>query len=199
MEFELHVTVETTDIENFKKDCLQLGVKPIVIETQRDSEFGVQVMTSSKHKDDAYDHHEALRYLSLRLANRGYKILRQKVEINPFKEKNKDFIYYESHIRLRLTPEISKVYKEYLKELCWTLRFHLSKNIFKKEEGIELQMMTYRSYTDSYDEFVEVIKLMEFNLNNNGLEYDKVEIEECIYDSNAAIDNNWLKTNSTEM
>lgn len=34
MDFEIHLTVRTNDVEQFKQDCKSIGVKPIVIETE---------------------------------------------------------------------------------------------------------------------------------------------------------------------
>ena len=33
MNYEIHITVNTNDVEKFKSDCHSIGVKPIVIET----------------------------------------------------------------------------------------------------------------------------------------------------------------------
>jgi len=35
--------------------------------------------------------------------------------------------------------------------------------------------------------------LMKMVLDLEGIEYDKVEIEECIYDTNVDVDASWLK------
>ena len=54
-------------------------------------------------------------------------------------------------------------------------------------------MITYRSYTDHYNEFLYVIDVIKLELKLLNIQFDKIEIEECIYDTNEKIDNNWLK------
>src|ERR1044072_5861098 len=104
MQFEIHLTVETKDIEKFKLDCQKFGCKPIVIETQRNLEFGTQVMTSDKYTGNSYE-----RILNRTVSNfqgAGYKIIREKVEIFPQAQKHPNHLYYESHIRLTLPNDL---------------------------------------------------------------------------------------------
>jgi hypothetical protein len=53
-------------------------------------------------------------------------------------------------------------------------------------------MITFRSNSINLDEFIRVIKDMELILDSMEINYDKIEIEECIYDSNQIIDNMWI-------
>jgi hypothetical protein len=43
-----------------------------------------------------------------------------------------------------------------------------------------------------YPSFLIVIRAMQKSLDELGIVYDKVEIEECIYDTNESVDNTWL-------
>jgi hypothetical protein len=54
-------------------------------------------------------------------------------------------------------------------------------------------MITYREYNTTLPKFVEIINAMSTKLKELDINCDKVEIEECIYDSNINVDNNWLK------
>jgi len=187
MQYEIHVTVKTNDIEKFRFDCNKIGVKPILIETEKLGEFNNQVMTSSKYSGD--DFKATLGLIEYQLKDLDYDILRRKVEILPSERKHDDFIYYESHLRLKLPKDFDR---EFLVELCRQEKFHLSKNLFKSCEGYNYQMITYRDYEASYSQFNKVIDNMKSILEFFQIEFDKVEIEECIFDSNIFIDRNWI-------
>lgn len=198
MKIEIHITVITNDIDKFISDCKDLNVKPIVIELQlQDKLSEYQVMTSSKFEGDTY--HEELQSLTLKLQSLGYTIVRQKVEIYP--DKNVPHVehkYYESHLRLKF-PKSYNVdeFQEDIKLMKFNV-WHLSKNILKSDSEFFYQMVTYRAVanpalSNEYDFFVQMISLMELYLNIVEVEYDKVEIEECIYDSNMDLDSKWIK------
>ncbi len=187
MKFELHITVETADIDMFKYVCGVLEVKPIIIETEKEGVFAKQVMTSSKYEMDTYVDILDLLTGTLRFAD--LKILRQKVEIKPESTKHPDFIYYESHLRLKLSKDFDK---GIIKQLCSDFWFHMSRNLFKSDENFDYQMITYRDKLIDYEDFVRVIGDMYDRLGRLGIQCDKVEIEECIFDSNESVDKNWL-------
>jgi len=188
MEFEIHLTVKTPrDIEEFKSTCMDLGVKPIIIETERKGEFGQQVMTSSKYSAPHYQ--DALNHIYFGLLQKKYLILRQKVEIFPQTDKHVAFKYYESHLRLKLPKGFDRTN---LLKICDLNHFHLSKNLLKSDELFDYQMITYRNSKISYVNFCKMINEMTSCLENNRIEYDKVEIEECIFDNNITIDKSWL-------
>lgn len=183
MTYEIHLTVECDDIEKFKKDCFSLNVKPIIIDTTDQK----QIMTSSKYRNDIWE--EELGRLSDRLEKLNYLILRKKVEIYPEKIPHKNFIYYESHFRLKLPKKYNT---DQLKDLCESKNFHFSRNLLKSDTDFNYQMITFRSNSINLDEFIRVIKDMELILDSMEINYDKIEIEECIYDSNQIIDNMWI-------
>ncbi len=188
MIFETHLTIEVIDINKFKLDCLKLGVKPIFIQTENHSnELGDQIMTSSKHNDEYYLN--TLNKLIFEFENNNYKILRKKVEIQPEETKHPEHIYYESHLRLKLPKDYNI---DIIKELCIKSNFHLSKNLFKTDELYNYQMITYRNNFINYNTFQYIINKMIDILNKIDIGCDKIEIEECIFDSNINIDNNWL-------
>jgi len=184
MIYELHITVKTDSIDKFKDDCKSIGVKPIVIDTQKGE---TQVMTSSQYNN--FDYKLTLSELKSKLESLKYNILRCKVEIKPDNIKNENFIYYESHIRLKLNKFFDKTS---LKEKCLKDNFHLSKNLFKKDIDFDYQMITYRNYFQTFNEFNSIIDNMKSYLTENKIEYDKIEIEECILDTNVNIDSKWI-------
>lgn len=187
MEFEIHITVESFDINSFINHCKEINVNAIVIETEKEGVFNNQVMTSSKHVDENYLF--VLNDISNKLQEVGYNILRKKVEIRPLFEKNKNHIYYESHLRLKLKRDFDR---SILINLCKNSNFHLSKNFFKKDKDFDYQMITYRNDNISFTEFNKVINDMRNRLNDLNVNFDKVEVEECIFDSNIKVDKNWI-------
>lgn len=193
MQFEIHVTVETAYITEFINNCDRLGLKPLIIETQNGSEFGNQIMTSNVWTGESYE--ERLAWTVKGLEEAGYKIIRKKVEIQPEETKHKDFLYYETHFRIKVPKNPDPVAMSLLNSKCKTFNWYLSKNLLKRS-NIEFNylILTRRTYGMSLDVFKAVdVEGMKTTLNNLEIEFDKVEIEECIYDSNVSIDDSWLK------
>jgi len=197
MQFEIHITVETDNVTKFVADCKEFGCKPIVIETQRNLEFGTQVMTSDKYTADSYN--DILNKTVSNFQTAGYNILRKKVEIFPQAEKHPDHLYYESHIRLLLPKNISSHKLRHLKNHCISDNWHYSKNLFKTSSDINYQMITLRMYNTTLEVFKDAVDKMEAILKIVlNLNFDKVEIEECVYDSNDLVDKSWLRPLSNE-
>ena len=191
--FEIHLTVETNNIEKFKIDCLENNVKPIVIELQDNQQNAIMqdVMTSSKYKCTNIELQKNIIYNKFK--NLGYNIKRIKVEVDPFHH-NKDIIsgeseYYESHIRIVGNDKNI----ELVKSVCKQNGLHLSKNIFKKIDGENYYIMaTLREYNTDLSSFVNRIESFKYQISS--LKYDKIEIECCVYDSNNKHDDIWINS-----
>jgi Sec-independent protein translocase protein TatA len=72
----------------------------------------------------------------------------------------------------------------------------LSRNYFKKiEDGKFVNMITYRNSMTSNTKFKDEVRQIENSLKHlaNNFEYEKVEIEYAIYDTNVTHDSTWLK------
>jgi len=228
--FEIHVTVDASemrdpimgdsksfDLEQFKLACKDIGVKPIVIDLEINSQVDIQdVMTSSKHFGDnrsAYE--ESIRILG-RLEDYGFKVVRNKIETVPWHpatptittgEPIPNGCYFESHIGVIITPDRKEDLQEFverLNERCTAAgrvelggTAKLSRNFFKKkEEGKFVNMITYRNPMTSNKKFIEEVKQIENSLKHwtNNFEYEKVEVEYAIYDTNVSHDLNWIKS-----
>lgn len=183
--YEIHLTVKDANIEQFTNDCEQIGIKPILIDTGTTLN---QLMTSSKYKNNNYK--KTLNELKEKLIKKGYKVVRDKVEIYPEEIKNSDHKYYESHIRLKLNKGYNL---QHLRTICLINEFHISKNLFKKDENYDYQMITYRNGNINLHDFKNHIEIMTNILDKFDILYDKIEIEECVYDSNIGIDKDWIK------
>jgi len=237
--FEIHVTVDVDleigegdvlnswsgSISRFKEDCVEIGVKPIVIDLEiNDGSILKDVMTSSKHFGDNRSAYEESERIVSELKDKGYKVVRNKIETVPWhpaapQDKDKDHplwhgdpipngCYFESHIGVIVTKDTKEDLEElvdFLNEsICeFSGTAKLSKNFFKKtEDGIFVNMLTYRSNMANAKEFEAEVRSIERIIsgkNNWGMldsfrsfEYEKVEIEYAVYDTNVTHDAKWI-------
>lgn len=185
--FEIHVTVDSSNIESFKKDCNEIGCKPVLIELDCKEQKLEQLMTSQKFRGRNWKNE--VNNIRNKLINKKYNISRIKVEINPqilFEESIK---YLESHIRVK----INNNQEEILSLLCSKLNFHKSKNKFKKIDKDNYYLMcTYRTYDLNLEKFNFIVNEFKQNLDKFYIKYDKIEIEGCILDTNETLDKNWI-------
>lgn len=237
--FEIHVTVDvelkigegdvlnswTGSISEFKDDCKDIGVKPIVIDLEiNDGSILKDVMTSSKHFGDNRSAYEESERIVKELKERGYKVVRNKIESVPWhpaapqdKDKNHPLFhgepipngcYFESHIGVIITPEEKEDLNElvnFLNEsICeFSGTAKLSTNFFKKKEGGKfVNMLTYRSNMVTYKEFESEVRSIEKIISGKNdwsllsnfkkFDYEKVEIEYAVYDTNVTHDAKWI-------
>ena len=237
--FEIHVTVEVdlpigdgdvaTDwygsISEFKEDCKDIGVKPIVIDLEiNDGSILKDVMTSSKFFGDNRTAYEESERIVKSLRDKGYKVVRNKIETVPWhpaapQEKEKDHplfhgepipngCYFESHIGIIISPEEKEDLNElvdFLNEgICeFSGTAKLSRNFFKKSEsGKFVNMLTYRSNKVSYKEFESEVRSIEKIISGENdwsllsnfkkFDYEKVELEYAVYDTNVTHDAKWI-------
>jgi NTP pyrophosphatase (non-canonical NTP hydrolase) len=223
--FEIHVTVKPDNsyvefsIDEFKKDCDLVGVKPIVIDLEiNDGSIIKDVMTSSKFFGDNRTAYEESERIVTELKNRGYDVVRNKIETVPWHpaapvistgKEIPNGCYFESHIGIIISPEE----KEDLNELVDFLNdsicefsgtAKLSRNFFKKSEsGKFVNMLTYRSNKIAYKEFESEVRSIEKIISGENdwsllsnfkkFDYEKVELEYAVYDTNVTHDAKWIK------
>lgn len=228
--FEIHVTVDMERIvdgngdskngkklfiEDFKRHCISLGVKPIVIDIEiNDGSITKDVMTSSKHFGDNRSAYEESERICNELKKYGYKVLRNKIESVPWHpaaptittgEPIPNGCYFESHIGVVITPDRKEDLQEFvdgLNQRCTSAgrvelggTAKLSRNFFKKmENGKFVNMITYRNNMTSAKRFQGEVKQIENSLKHwsNNFEYEKVEIEYAVYDTNVTHDAKWI-------
>ena len=214
--FEIHVTVEAPRyIDKFKDACSKIEVKPIVIDLEiNDGSVIKDVMTSSKHFGDNRSAYEESKRICKELELQGFKVLRNKIESVPWHpaapthctgEEIPNGCYFESHIGVIITPERKEELQEFVEglnqnctvagrvELGGTAK--LSRNFFKKmEDGKFVNMITYRNNMTSNKEFQDEVKQIENSLKHwaNNFEYEKVEVEYAVYDTNVTHDAKWI-------
>ncbi len=200
--YEIHVTVEAiNDIESFKNHCIEIGVKPIVLDLQKEQEIVKDFMTSSNFFGDNRGAYEKLMEISDFLKNKGYTVLREKIETIPWhpaapRKAYKDSAmpkncYFESHISVVVkdTTEI----KDRLAVIAKRCDAHLSKNFFKKLNDNEfINMVTLRDYKCNYEDFLLKLNKLKEMLYYNEFKFEKEIVEFAIYDTKISHDFNWI-------
>jgi NTP pyrophosphatase (non-canonical NTP hydrolase) len=205
MPYEIHITVNAEDgidIEEFKLHCVALGVKPILLDLQDQAGKSVMddVMTSSKLFGNNGEAFDEMKRISFGLKEFGYNVIREKIEASywhqkaPFKEdcdtEMPEGCYFECHLNILCTDERMKQ----LSEIAYLTKCHLSKNAFKKfSDGSFTIMMTYRSYTEMYEDFEEKLDSLKKLLIASEFNIEKEVVEFSIYDTKTSHDNKWLE------
>jgi NTP pyrophosphatase (non-canonical NTP hydrolase) len=221
--FEIHITVDMSKIgnkikfvEDFKKQCQYLGVKPIVIELQLENGTLEDVMTSSKHFGDNRSAYEESERIANELTKIGYRVVRKKIETVPWHSAAPiidgilpipNDCYFESHIGVVITPDEKQELDSFVEGLNTGIEdtgsggvAKLSQNFFKKsKDGSKfVNMITYRNNLCGYETFKDEVELIKESLTSSGFNYEKVEVEYAIYDTNITHDDVWLKEEEYE-
>jgi NTP pyrophosphatase (non-canonical NTP hydrolase) len=198
--FEIHVTVETEDIEGFKRSCECLGVKPIVIELENSKEKSIQVMTSSDIVSSNTGAYNECKKISDFLKNSGFNVVREKIESVPWhpaapsdklgRTGMPKGSYFETHF----TIVCDESRRKFLELVLNKWECHLSRNVFKKMDNGQFKIMgTFRNYTWSQEKFKVHTKLIKKELKEHKFDVDKVINEFCIYDTKESKDWNWME------
>ena len=213
--FEIHVTVEANSflesISEFKEDCKDIGVKPIVIDLEiNDGSILKDVMTSSKFFGDNRTAYEESERIVKSLRDKGYKVVRNKIESVPWHpaapvmsrgEVIPNGCYFESHIGVTIYPDQKEDLETFIRstltnghliELSGTAK--LSQNFFKKSnDGSRfVNMLTYRSNMCGRPKFELEVKVIQQLLKEEGFDFEKVEVEYAVYDTNVTHDAKWI-------
>jgi len=229
--FEIHITVDMSRIvdgegdslkgrklfvDDFKKQCQYLGVKPIVIELQLENGTLEDVMTSSKHFGDNRSAYEESERITNELTKMGYRVVRKKIETVPWHSAAPiidgilpipNDCYFESHIGVVITPDEKQELDSFVEGLNTGIEdtgsggvAKLSQNFFKKsKDGSKfVNMITYRNNLCGYETFKDEVELIKESLVSSGFNYEKVEVEYAIYDTNITHDDVWLKEEEYE-
>ena len=221
--FEIHVTVDLDNsythkhihdenLDGFKDDCKNIGVKPIVIDLEiNDGSIIKDVMTSSKHFGDNRTAYEESERIVNELKSKGYHVVRNKIESIPWHpsapvistgKEIPNGCYFESHIGIVIKPEEKRALNylveklngdnEEMFDLSGTIK--LSQNFFKKsKDGSKfVNMLTYRSNKCGSPKFKLEVESIKHILDERGFDYEKVEVEYAVYDTNVTHDAKWI-------
>ena len=229
--FEIHVTVDLDNsythkyindenLNGFKDDCKNIGVKPIVIDLEiNDGSIIKDVMTSSKHFGDNRTAYEESERIVNELKSKGYHVVRNKIESVPWHpsapvistgKEIPNGCYFESHIGVTIYPGQKDELNEFVKNIedKYALNFSgvgdpltslsgtakLSQNFFKKsKDGSKfVNMLTYRSNKCGSPKFKLEVEGIKHLLVEEGFEFEKVEVEYAVYDTNVTHDAKWI-------
>lgn len=206
----------TFNMSYFRETCVEIGVKPIMLDLEINGKLPIKdVMTSSKHFGDNRTAYEESERISNELTKLGYNVLRKKIETVPWHpaapveliSDDLDFetdevipndCYFESHIGVVISPEQKDELIELTKEIEIYLgsgRVKLSQNFFKKSKNGEkfINMLTYRNNKVGGDRFKKDVESIKRILTEQKFNYEKVEVEYAIYDTNVTHDIKWIK------
>jgi hypothetical protein len=206
------------DIDKFKNDCSDINVKPIAIDLEiNDGSILKDVMTSSKHFGDNRTSYEESERICSELRSKGYKVLRNKIESVPWHpsapvistgKEIPNGCYFESHIGVVIRPDEKEDLNTFIRstltngqliELSGTAK--LSQNFFKKsKDGSKfVNMLTYRSNMCGSPKFKLEVEGIKQLLIEEGFEFEKVEVEYAIYDTNVSHDAKWINNDEFEL
>lgn len=203
--YEIHITVNNADKDSFISVCKALNVKPIVIDLQDNEGASIleDVMTSSKHFGDNTTAYAEMERISNGLTRSGFEVVRNKIETVPWHpaaptEAQGNPImppscYFESHIGVITTADKNLTHYQTLREIAIRFNSHLSRNAFKKlEDNNIVLMITYRTYTGTYEDFKKHTKQLRDCLRNNDYPIQNMVTEFSIYDSKYKHDSVWI-------
>ena len=219
--FEIHVTIESpSSIDKFKKSCSSIEVKPIVIDLEiNDGSVIKDVMTSSKHFGDNRTAYEESKRICRELELQGFKVLRNKIESVPWHpaapvistgKEISNGCYFEAHIGVTIYPGQKNELNDFVKNIedTYAINFSgvgdpltslsgtakLSQNFFKKsKDGSKfVNMLTYRSNMCGSPKFKLEVEGIKHLLQEEGFEFEKVEVEYAVYDTNVTHDAKWI-------
>jgi NTP pyrophosphatase (non-canonical NTP hydrolase) len=217
--YEIHVTVDTSenffecDIDGFKSKCQEIDVKPIVLDLEMKEGTLKDVMTSSKHFGDNRTAYEEANRIANKLTSFGYKVVRNKIETVPWHPAAPTFktgepipngCYFESHIGVVISPDEKEALQEFVQglndrcteagriEIGGTCK--LSQNFFKKsKDGSKfVNMLTYRDNMTCREDFEHGVDAIKWSLDKCGFDFEKVEVEYALYDTNVNHDSKWI-------
>jgi len=199
------------NIDEFRECCKVIGVKPIVLDLEINGEQPIKdVMTSSKHFGDNKSAYIECMRIASQLDSMGYIVVRKKIETVPWHpgaptietgEPIPNGCYFESHIGVLIQPEQKKDLDSFVNSTLKNRSLirldgtaKLSQNFFKKsKDGSKfVNMLTYRCNMISRKNFETQVDGIREVLTRKGFEYEKVEVEYAIYDTNVSHDAKWL-------
>jgi len=199
-----YTALEKSDLEkqvinDFKKACEEIGVKPIVLDLENGGKTVMKdAMTSSHHLGTNTSSYKTAKSIESYLIEKSFKVDRVKIETVPWHpaapsklgdEMPKD-CYFEAHIGCIITPEEKPLLEHN------TIKFgaHLSRNFFKQIDGGKfVNMLTLREYDLTYEQFEAKLEVVKAKLKEENIEFEKVITEFSIYDTKVSHDFGWIE------
>jgi hypothetical protein len=198
-DFETHITVAPPVVEStFRRDCLKLGVKPILIHSPVDA-APARPMTSAIYRGDLPSVLAESKAVGAALKDMGYSVVRLKIEAGP---ENADLpendsqaaampteYYFEHHLKILLDDPDGY---DQIALLCRNRQAHLSPNALLCRSGGEREyFITLRSYSVGRDNAESQVEVLIADLELVGVPILKKISDYCVYDDNPSSDDGW--------
>lgn len=205
--------IKSIFIDTFRSACKRIGVKPIVIDLETKDNITSDVMTSSRFIGDNRTAYEESQRIVNELREHGFNVVRTKIETVPWHPSAPTInsglsipngCYFESHIGVSILPKEKESLNNFVNGLNYGCTqggkielsgvAKLSRNFFKKsnEDGRFINILTYRSNVTSSSEFTSEVNSIKSHLTTSGFNFEKVEVEYAIYDTNVSHDIDWI-------
>lgn len=196
--YEIHITVaQAPSYEQFVMDCKDIEVKPVVLDLHTNANGIIKdVMTSSTLVGNNQTVIEEVDRITVELEQRGYRVVRQKVETVPWHPhtaaERTEYNYFEAHIPVTLMEENQEKLYDLTKRHPGS---HLSRNILKKHnDGTYIMMVTIRHNDCDHPTFVTRVNRLKGALAESGFDFGAKDIVEwAIYDNNVSHDADWTE------
>jgi len=189
---EIHITVRPEDNQMFPDVCRRLGIKPILVHTdRRDGLVHDEAMTSHKFRgtyDEARGEAERIMY---RMILARISPVRAKIETSPSDIARADHPggYWEAHLELSVPVKAVDEFRKYIYTIPSQ---YLSRNPNKQTPTHVGFMLTQRGYGIDRAEFLTSVHEKALWLSAQGLDIGRRMIEYCWYDSNPGHDAVWM-------
>lgn len=195
--YEIHVTVAPANVSDFKLVCHALGVKPILLELQRENKESLtDMMTSSVVHHPDFEIAMGIAHGTANdLRSHGFSPIRIKIETVPWHPTARlmpwPCQYFESHFAILFPAPQGPI-----DELKNVYGLHFSRNAFKKnDDGTWIQMATYRT-KDRLEDFERVCDNIVATMDAYKIRYEKVIKEFAIFDTKLDHDDAWMAANT---
>jgi hypothetical protein len=185
MFYEVHVTVDSTDVERWEKLCANLGIKPLLIELACGT-YRRQLMCAALHNGTGHTARRYADWLVESVHEAGFEILRVKLEQPLTDAQPGDIIaYLETHLKLLLVNEEIPL----LNQLAGN-DLYISRSLLGSTSNRSKWYLTQRTYGIDPKQS-ELIFKATLSAIGTRLPIVKMEMEAVIFDTNPAVDSGW--------
>lgn len=203
--YEIHITVgagtEGIELERFKATCIDLGVKPLLIDmhNRQGETVMLDAQTSSVHMGDNRSALYETNRIASGLSDAGFNVVRRKIETVPWhpaapsetdsRGAMPPNCYFEAHFNIVVDDSRLPMLRGAVEQLG----AHLSRNAFKRISDTEYVIMaTLRHNTGTFQSFKLACENLAGELREIGFDVPKTITEFSIYDTKVSHDARWL-------
>lgn len=189
MLYELHLTVDTDDIDRWIDFCENLGVKALHIALEGDEPYADQIMFAAifEGTDVEAETWSASLFDACRQA--GFHVIRNKLEVPLDKAGAYAYpAYHEAHVKSLIpTPDVDQVVK-FARIHGWSASTNL---LYREDDGLEKWYFTKRIYDDSFASAGNFFRRAFSDLPEFNWATVRMEMETVIRDDNEELDAGW--------